>query len=666
MKYRAEIDGLRALAVLPVMLFHAGFELFSGGFVGVDIFFVISGYLITTILIEDIEKNRFSLVAFYERRARRILPALFFVMFLCIPFAWVWMHPTQMQGFSQSIVGVNLFLSNVLFWLDSGYFAAAAEEKPLLHTWSLAVEEQYYLIFPVFIFLAFRYGKNATFWSIVVLAVISLALSEWGWRNRPSANFYLAPTRAWELLAGSIVAFIITKHGVKSNNLLSLSGLALVLSAIFFYDETTPFPSIYALIPVIGVVLVILFAGTKTLAAKLFSTRAFVGVGLISYSAYLWHQPLLAFARIRSLDQPSLILMSSLVVVSILVGWFSWKFVETPFRDKEKFGKKKIWSLATFSSVVLITFGLVGHETSGYESRYSDKLSSIFENAKKRNPYSQICHLPGGGSLAHPIKGCTDFFVDNAASVMMIGDSHLESIGNQIQRQLKDLGIGSYNVSSGSCVSLKGLYLVGASSGNDCHKYNQAMLEYAREIGVETVILISRFTLYAQGSRYDNGEGGVESGLPSFVDLVERRPFKSDWDDLERRQRVLDRYNDELKGLLQDFKVVVFEPIPEVGWDTVSRFAKLVVLGEADIKITHSLESYLTRSSNFLSILDQLPQENLLRFSVADVLCDKTDGRCAASDDKGLYYRDDNHLSLYGANVVADKFVPNLLNFISK
>ena len=233
MKYRAEIDGLRALAVVPVILFHAGFELFSGGFVGVDVFFVISGYLITTILIEDIENQRFSLVNFYERRARRILPALFFVMLVCIPFAWMWMLPSQMKDFSQSLVAVSLFASNVLFWRESGYFDAAAEEKPLLHTWSLAVEEQYYVLFPIFLFLAWRYGKNRVFWMIVVMASISLLLSEWGWRNKATANFYLAPTRAWELFAGSIAAFIVQKNGVQKNNFLALLGLAAIIFSIF-------------------------------------------------------------------------------------------------------------------------------------------------------------------------------------------------------------------------------------------------------------------------------------------------------------------------------------------------------------------------------------------------------------------------------------------------
>ena len=237
MKYRAEIDGLRALAVVSVVLYHAGFEFFSGGFVGVDVFFVISGYLITSILIDDLENNTFDLVKFYERRARRILPALFFVTICSLPYAWMWMLPGQMEDFAESLIAVSLFASNFLFWQTSGYFDAAIEGKPLFHTWSLAVEEQYYVIFPVFLLLLWRFGKSRVFWTITVLASLSLALSEWGWRNMPSANFYLAPTRAWELLAGSIAAFLVQKSGVKNSNPLSLLGLAAIIFAILFYDE---------------------------------------------------------------------------------------------------------------------------------------------------------------------------------------------------------------------------------------------------------------------------------------------------------------------------------------------------------------------------------------------------------------------------------------------
>ncbi|MDC0992886.1 acyltransferase [Alphaproteobacteria bacterium] len=244
MKHRAEIDGLRALAVVPVILFHAGFELFSGGFVGVDVFFVISGYLITTIIIEDLANKRFSIIHFYERRARRILPALCFVMMICVPFAWTLLSAASLNKFGNGLIGVSVFLSSVVFWRQQGYFAESAELNPILHTWSLAVEEQYYVLFPLFLVLAWRFGKSRVFWMIVVIASISLLLSEWGWRNKETANFYLAPTRAWELFAGSIAAFIVQKQEVQKNNFLALLGFATIIFSILVYDENTPSPSV--------------------------------------------------------------------------------------------------------------------------------------------------------------------------------------------------------------------------------------------------------------------------------------------------------------------------------------------------------------------------------------------------------------------------------------
>lgn len=205
--YRPEIDGLRAVAVLPVILFHAGFDLFSGGYVGVDVFFVISGYLITSIILREMEQGKFSIARFYERRARRILPALFFVIVCCLPFAVIWMASGEIKRFGQAMIAVSLFASNVFFWKTTNYFAPAAEEEPLLHTWSLAVEEQYYVLFPLFLMLCWRFGRSRLFWLTALAALLSLGLAEWGWRNQPVANFYLLPTRAWELLAGSLLAF---------------------------------------------------------------------------------------------------------------------------------------------------------------------------------------------------------------------------------------------------------------------------------------------------------------------------------------------------------------------------------------------------------------------------------------------------------------------------
>jgi peptidoglycan/LPS O-acetylase OafA/YrhL len=445
MKYRAEIDGLRALAVVPVILFHAGFELFSGGFVGVDVFFVISGYLITTILIEDIENQRFSLVNFYERRARRILPALFFVMFVCIPFAWMWMLPSQMTGFSQSLVAVSLFASNVLFWRENGYFDAVAEEKPLLHTWSLAVEEQYYLLFPIFLFLAWRYGKHRVFWMIVVMASISLLLSEWGWRNKATANFYLAPTRAWELFAGSIAAFIVQKRGVQKNNFLALLGLTAIIFSIFAYDESTPFPSVYALVPVLGVVLLVLYAERETLVARLLSTKEFVGLGLISYSAYLWHQPLFAFARIRMFEHPSSLSMLGLSCLSILLAYLSWRYVEEPFRRKGNVTRQKIFNFSTIGIIFFIAFFLLGHfspnvyKSGQFHPIYAAKSISLgsydFDNRKLK--------MESWNLLSQMTKSLSDD-VDNEAverklwfdingleqRYLLVGNSHSKDVFN--------------------------------------------------------------------------------------------------------------------------------------------------------------------------------------------------------------------------------------------
>lgn len=390
MNYRAEIDGLRAVAVVPVILFHAGFETFSGGFIGVDVFFVISGYLITTILIEDIENKRFNITNFYERRARRILPALFFVMLICIPFAWMLLSDAALDKFGSGLMGVSLFAANIVFWRQQGYFEESSELNPILHTWSLAVEEQYYLLFPIFLVLAWRFNKNRIFWMVLVMAAISLLLSEWGWRNKATANFYLAPTRVWELLAGSIAALMVQKQGVQKSNMLASIGLAAILFAILYYDEATPFPSVYTLVPIIGVVLLALYADETTIVARILSTKGFVSIGLISYSAYLWHQPIFALFRIYT-NKISLDWLSAfvLIIIVLILSYLSWRFVEQPFR-KRSF-KNKLFSFTTSIAALLLlfVFGYISKQAAvGGELKLAKKLSEndfvYFENLDER------------------------------------------------------------------------------------------------------------------------------------------------------------------------------------------------------------------------------------------------------------------------------------------
>lgn len=377
MKYRKEIDGLRALAVIPVMLFHAGFELFSGGFAGVDVFFVISGYLITAILIKDIENQEFSFTDFYERRARRILPALFFVIVVSFFLAWVILPDQSLNKFGRGLISISFFASNVFFWRQEGYFDNLAELNPLLHTWSLAVEEQYYILFPIFLAFVWRFGKSNVIFITVLLGLVSFFLSEWGWRNHASANFYLAPTRAWELLSGSITAFMVHKYGVYRNNLLSFVGLSAIIIPFFVYNVLTPFPSFYTILPVLGTVLIIMFAGKGTIVFKLLSTKPLVGIGLISYSAYLWHQPIFAFTRVYlkqfKIDK---FISSMLVILTILIAFFSWKYIEAPFRKKRLIKRKSILYISVTFLISIFILGYVSNEvSSGTEHKLARSLS---------------------------------------------------------------------------------------------------------------------------------------------------------------------------------------------------------------------------------------------------------------------------------------------------
>ncbi len=426
MQYRREIDGLRALAVVPVVLFHAGFSSFSGGFVGVDIFFVISGYLITSILIAENEQDRFSIINFYERRARRILPALFFVMACCLPFALMWMLPDGLVEFGRSLIAVTFFVSNFLFWQESGYFAAAAEEKPLLHTWSLAVEEQYYLLFPLLVLMLWPLGRR---WFSIVLVVgvlASLGLAEYGWRNKPSANFYLAPFRTWELLIGSLIAVYLSRNSAPAalRDTMSIIGVAMILFSIVWFDAKTPFPSLWALLPVLGTGLLILFTWPETLVGRFFSTPPLVGVGLISYSVYLWHQPLFAFARIHSIDHPSAALFLVLSALSVLLAWLSWRYVEAPFRSKERVSKRAIF---TFTGCGMAFFALIGAAlvaTDGMPARFNAQQQDLLVPLTERTAY-----VVGRQEQAAELKVFLD---DKRPNVLIVGDSFSQDFVNVI------------------------------------------------------------------------------------------------------------------------------------------------------------------------------------------------------------------------------------------
>jgi peptidoglycan/LPS O-acetylase OafA/YrhL len=436
-RYRPEIDGLRAVAVIPVILYHAGFEPFSGGFIGVDVFFVLSGYLITSILLGERESGKFSLVGFYERRARRILPALFFVMAVSIPFAWAYLWPQDLKDFSQSIVAVSAFASNFLFWTESDYFDTAAELKPLLHTWSLAVEEQFYVLFPLFLMVTWRLGKRQISFLVVAVAAISLVAAEWASVKFPSASFYLLPTRAWELLLGALVAFyMFRKTDICGNQSLSVLGLAVLAFSILTFDEQTPFPGLIALIPTIGVVFIVINTREGMLVHKALSNRLLVGVGLISYSAYLWHQPIFAFSQHRSIDEPTVEFLISLILLTFALSWVSWRFVERPFRDKRRFTRKQIFVFAVSVSGLFMLIGAVGHALNGFPGRfeYPSLPNYVFDNrALQRDSWSLLRELSRDENYGvdnSPFDNQSWFSETESPKILLVGNSHSKDLYN--------------------------------------------------------------------------------------------------------------------------------------------------------------------------------------------------------------------------------------------
>ncbi len=446
LNYRSEIDGLRAVAVLPVILFHAGFEVFSGGYVGVDIFFVISGFLIGTIIMTELDRDKFSILTFYERRARRILPALFFVILTTYLFAWVWLPSGFMREFSQSMVSVAVFLSNIFFWSNSGYFDTASELQLLLHTWSLAVEEQFYVLFPLYLMACWKFGRTFIFYSLLCALIISLCVAEYIIRDYQNTAFYLLPTRVWELTIGVLAALYCLNQEAKAKNNIdetfSFLGLAAITYSIFAFNADTSVPGITALVPTVGAVLIIVFAKTGTLVHRLLSIKIVVGVGLISYSLYLWHQPVLALARHRLLGDITQIVPYLLVLIFI-AAIFSWYFVEKPFRSK-RFERKTIFQLSAVGMIALIAVGLTGHLIKGFPQReiaYLSFLADIelgsyeYNNRKLREESWEMLRDQAAErslSIADSAVNDAEWFDvnDERQKMLVVGNSHSKDLYN--------------------------------------------------------------------------------------------------------------------------------------------------------------------------------------------------------------------------------------------
>ena len=542
MQYRPDIDGLRALAIIPVVLYHTDFSWFSGGFVGVDVFFVISGYLITFIINEEIKQDRFTITGFYERRIRRIFPALFTVIFLCSIVAAAIMLSRGFEEFGQSVVATTLFVANIYFLTISDYFATAADTKPLLHTWSLSVEEQFYLIFPLILILIHRRFRGR--WQPVLLPalVFSLLLNIFGVVYFPSATFYLILTRAWELLIGSVLALgLFPQMQSRSlNSSASLVGMSMILWSIFFFSQQTPFPGWHALLPCVGAALIIYSGNNRTTpASRLLGTRIMVFVGLISYSLYLWHWPLMVFAKQILSENHSWYHAAGVVALSFMLAILSWRYVERPFRRKGTAReRKKLFASAAAVMAVSVAFGYAVDATQGWPGRFGDKLVSLGCDLKTYN--INTCFLSPNQHYSE-WKGEECFLLSgHAGNTLLWGDSFAAHYVPGIQGSPHLFGSNILQYTAGGCAPA---FDYDPVFRPQCKQFSAQIDRILTAYDIRTVVMAAGWQLALEnGLEYEDLKNTVDLLRDKGIRVVmigQSPRFDQSVEDISNRARIL-------------------------------------------------------------------------------------------------------------------------------
>ena len=471
--YRPEIDGLRALAVLSVIFYHSNISFFDrhpfkGGYLGVDIFFVISGYLITLLILKELYlTGNFSFKYFYERRIRRIIPTLLIVILMSIPFSFIFLLPEDLLNYTESIISSLAFVSNFYFYFSGQeYDTIDALHKPFLHTWSLSVEEQFYILFPILLFWLFKKFKSYLLTILLIIFLFSLQIADWGTSNFPILNFYILPTRVWELMAGSLLAYYELQLGhrnkIKSLNLIFPSiGMFLIANSIVFFNHDTPYPSFYSLIPVLGTCMLIWFSSKDELITKILSSKLFVGFGLISYSLYLWHYPIFAFARINFDNLTNTIILLSLIII-IFLSILTFFFIEKIFRNKNlEFNKVLVFIIV--STILIFSYFFIVLFKDG-------KLNSIntsIELTKNSPIYNSECKYSTSVKdykTDDYFKNQFDKCIDKHKKfILVLGDSHSIDLFNILSKYSSDdefiVGFNKGGCRPNSKVSTKCHYL---------------------------------------------------------------------------------------------------------------------------------------------------------------------------------------------------------------
>jgi peptidoglycan/LPS O-acetylase OafA/YrhL len=651
--YRPDIDGLRAIAVVAVVLFHAHVGPFTGGFVGVDVFFVISGYLIVGIIVDDIDAGKFSIAAFYERRLRRLFPALFAVMAACAIAGYLLFLPEEFRKFGQSVVATSAFVSNYLFWSQAGYFDTPPDLKPLLHTWSLAVEEQFYLIFPAFLLIVSRYRKRSLGRFVVIVAVVSFVAATASLVKHPDTAFYLPHTRMWELMIGAllVVLHVPEVKTRRSRATLAFVGLALIAVSTVVYSGRTPFPGPAALLPCIGAALII-HGGRDggSIVHSLLATRPFVYLGLTSYSLYLWHWPILVFARAWLVRPLSTLEAVALIAASLVIADLSWRFVESPFRAKRRrFSRNQIFAFGAAATGAMLSVGALIDVRDGLPSRVPPEVAMAAASAADVDlDFRRQCSNFAPEQVAKDVL-CKIGAIDTAAPTFVLwGDSHAYAIASMVSDVARGAGETGLFAGSGGCAPLLGVSRT-VSRAFPCEAFNDSVIDLIRRDGaLATVVIAARWTDIADGRRYL-----YESGTDKFVrDAQSHEVSRGENRAVFRRglERTLTTLRESGK------RVVVVGPIPEIGFDVPTTLARNLWF-KRGFQIEPSRAAFFERQQFVIDTLQDLQSRfGFQLIQPHQLLCD--DARCGVGADDRPLYADDNHLSITGARTLRPLFEP--------
>jgi peptidoglycan/LPS O-acetylase OafA/YrhL len=654
--YRADIDGLRGLAIVPVVLYHYHVAPFTGGFVGVDIFFVISGFLITSLIHAEMRTGAFSIVHFYERRIRRIVPALVLVLAAASILGVLLLFPGDLERYADSLLSTAIFGSNFEFWNRSGYFDVAAERKPLLHTWSLAIEEQFYLLFPVALYALRRLSSKLRLTAVGVVLAASLALSIWGARSIPISAFYLLPFRTWELMLGTLLALggVPVPRSRLLCEAIAATGFALIAWSVLAFSPDTLFPGESALVPCLGTALLIYVgSGARTAVGALFSTRPIVALGLVSYSLYLWHWPLLVFARYLVFRDLSAWETWGLIAVSGVLAFLSWRFVEQAFRGpRALFSRRAVFRMAAVAAAVTVAASVIGKLSGGWPQRFDPATRAtlaVADDASAKIAARDLCRDGPAPSNSAATMWCRIGSVyATAPSFILWGDSHAAMLypviaETAIKAKRSGLFIGHH-----SCPPLLG---VKTNRSRHCREFNDEAARFAAEKPIAEVILTSFWGAAAEGVPYEDVNGPRKTLL---TDDQSRSPSLAG--NKVVFARGLERLVAQLTG--EGKKVVIIASVPEVGWPVPETLAR-IRLFHLDRDISPPLPTYLERQRSAFTVFEDVREKYGVTIVYPHrVLCPS--GRCMVALQGVPIYADSHHLNYLGAKALAPLLDPIL------